>query len=124
MGEKIMELKQISDDVRGKIWVFNWNGKDYLLIFTKTGYLRGGEIHEGKQYNILLEGEMTWFTKGTYSRKLCVAPEYIETPKGYPHMMEALTDCLMLEWREKPVEQPMKYYKPFRKIIEAKMDAI
>ena len=114
--------KEKYEDSRGFVQVLEFKGQEYLLIYTKKGYMRGGEIHRGRQYNVLLQGSISWTIGGkeeiiygpTYIKETIYAPAYIVTPSNTPHMMDSLTDTLMLEWRELPLEKPVNYYKPFR----------
>ena len=108
---------EIRCDLRGWVKIMKVN-KDYLLIFTKKGCKRGGEIHVGWQYNVLIEGQAYW-TIGN-EKILYKAPALILTPPHMPHMMESITDTLILEWRQYPLEDPVNYYEPFRKIILGK----
>uniref|UniRef100_A0A6M3XY28 Uncharacterized protein n=1 Tax=viral metagenome TaxID=1070528 RepID=A0A6M3XY28_9ZZZZ len=117
-------VKDIRSDSRGFVLILEFRGKEYLLFFTKAGFMRGGELHRGKQYNMLLEGKVKWtqiIHEKCLSHIIC-APSFIRTLKETPHMMESITDSLMLEWREFPIEKPVNYYKPYREIIKAKME--
>lgn len=119
-----MEVTKLQSDSRGDVFLIDQDGEEILLIFTKKGYLRGGEIHEGSQYNFIVKGKVKW-TYHTHSGDWDDVVGEGETnfvPKGIPHMMEALEDTIMMEWRELPVEKPMNYYEPFRNIVEAKRD--
>ena len=119
MDEDLRFLEEHHDS-RGSTLVFRYNEKDYLLVFTKKGYLRGGEIHEGYQQNVVLSGIVEWIT--LFNTATYTAPDTIVTTKRIPHMMKSLTDSLILEWREKPLENPVNYHKPYRDIITAKME--
>lgn len=109
-------------DARGSTFVFRLFGIDHLLIYTKAGYSRGGEIHEGYQVNETLFGSVKWVTPNA---EYHLYPHAINSPfviiKGEPHMMESVTDSLVWERREKPLENPVNYYKPYRDSIEARM---
>jgi hypothetical protein len=110
----------MASDTRGEVSVTPFMGRDYLVIYTKKGYMRGGEIHAGRQYNVLVEGTVRWVTlrkkDATYA-----APALFVTEAEMPHMMESLTDSVMIEWREKPLENPVNYYKPYRMMVEERM---
>lgn len=119
-------VTNILEDKRGIIKIEELCGKEYLFIFTRKGYLRGGEIHRGWQRNIILSGSVRWSTtkflgskEVTYfSERFFSSNDIILTPAEVPHMMEALEDTLMLEWREFPIENPVEYYRPYRDMIE------
>ena len=115
-------LKLVNDlnDKRGTMLILNDGEKDYLVIYTKAGYLRGGEIHEGYQQNVVLSGIVEWTTPdGTTTHSVS---DVISTTKHIPHLMTSLTDSLIVEWREKPLENPVNYYEPYRSIIRKKME--
>jgi len=118
-GENKKMFKQVQEDSRGSVSVMEFNGTDYLLVRTKRGYYRGGEIHKGRQYNVLLVGHQEWWIGE--ERKKFYAPVLIIVPSHTPHMMYSCSeiDSLMIEWREQPLENPVNYYRPFRKIVEA-----
>lgn len=121
MSEEILRRVFASSDSRGWVVVWEFKGQEILMIYTKKGYMRGGEIHKGRQWNVILQGAVDWTIgfESLYKKESYYAPAYIAVPKDQPHMMEALTDTLMIEWREYPLEEPVNYYKPFRdKIIE------
>ena len=119
MDEDLSFLEE-HHDARGSTLVFRYGGKDYLVVFTKKGYFRGGEVHEGYQQNVVLSGIVEWTT--TFNTVTYTAPDIIVTTKHVPHMMKSVTDSLILEWREKPLENPVNYHKPYRDIIKAKME--
>jgi len=121
MSEEILRRIFVSSDSRGWVVVWEFKGQEILMIYTKKGYMRGGEIHKGRQWNIILQGAVNWIIQQKYMfplHQLYYSSAYIVTPKEIPHMMEALTDTLMIEWREYPLEQPVNYYKSFRDLIE------
>ena len=109
-------------DERGNVVVLSDGETDYLLIYTKKGYLRGGELHGGEQYNVLLKGEVRWFIDEQLPVKQLEPFQTIG--KETPHMMESLTDSVMLEWREYPIEKPVNYYKPYRKQILERIEEL
>ena len=116
---KYLKLVNDLNDKRGTIIILNDGKKDYLMIYTKAGYLRGGEIHEGYQQNVVLSGIVEWTTPdGTTTHSVSDA---IFTTKGTPHLMKSVTDSLIVEYREHPLENPVNYYEPYRKLIREKM---
>jgi len=104
-----VKLEKIHEDKRGEIYCFDINGKEFLLLSTKKGFSRGGEIHDRNQYLIVLEGEIEVMlydvdnkTEGISHRYNPVGQgELVKIPIGTPHYMTALTDSLVLEWKGK-----------------------
>jgi len=118
--EEDLSFLEEHHDVRGSTLVFRYSGKDYLIVFTKAGYFRGGEIHEGYQQNVILSGIVEWTTPDETTTHS--VSNVIFTTKNTPHLMTSVTDSLIVEWREKPLENPVNYYNPYRDIIKAKME--
>ena len=118
MGKYLKLVDDLSDN-RGTILVFSDGEKDYLIIYTKAGYMRGGEIHEGWQQNVILNGIIEWITPDQTSTHN--VSDVIVTTKHIPHMMESVTDSLMVEWREKSLETPVNYHEPYRTLIKKRM---
>ena len=119
MGKYIKIVDDLHDR-RGNILITSHGGVDYLLIHTNKGYLRGGEIHRGTQYNLLISGKIRWTTPE--NEIIYTTPTLFTTPGDTPHMMESLTDSLILEWREYPIENPPNYYDPYRSLIKRSME--
>lgn len=111
-------FKLIHRDKRGKIWIAEFMGKEYLLLETKAGFYRGGDYHQTRQTDIVLRGSILWvMKKNGYSTTRYMRERDINVnPPLLPHMMISITDSLVLEWLEEP--QPNKtYYKSYRDII-------
>ena len=119
MGKYIKAVDDLTDR-RGNIYIVQHLDTDYLLIHTEEGYLRGGETHDGWQMNALLKGTILWVTPE--KEHIYTALSLIRTEAGVPHMMKSLTDSLMLEWRERPLEIPVNYYEPYRILIKKCME--
>ena len=118
MGKYLKLVDDLSDS-RGTIMILNDGTQDYLIIYTKAGYLRGGEIHEGWQQNVILNGIVEWITPDQTTTHTVF--DSIVTTKHIPHMMESVTDSVMVEWREKPIENPVNYHEPYRALIKKRM---
>jgi len=118
MGKHLRLVNDLNDD-RGTTLVFTDGERDYLLIYTRKGYLRGGEMHTGAQYNSVLNGLIKWDVPGS-TTILSSATTHV-TPKEVPHIMESLTDSLMVEWRENPLENPVNYYEPYRSLVRKRI---
>ena len=114
------KLKLLQEDKRGSVHLFKFDGKEHLLIYTKAGYYRGGEIHLGRQTNMMIYGEVDWCMGGKLSRT--ISPVTVTIPAHTPHMMYSISDSLMIEFREFPLEKPVVYYEPYRKIVKKNMD--
>jgi len=117
-----MEIVKVSDNKRGEIWKIESGKRTYFLSITKKGYGRGGDIHDGIQYNYVLEGSFKVLFKYPKEEKEFIqkANEYVEVPPEIPHVWIALEDSLMLEWHEKPLPpvEKKRYYEPYRRMIE------
>jgi len=118
MGKHLRLVDDLNDD-RGTILVFTDGERDYLLIYTNEGYMRGGEVHTGAQYNSVLKGLIKWDTPDS-TTILSSATVHV-TQKETPHMMESLTDSLMVEWRENPLENPVNYHEPYRSLVKKRV---
>jgi len=123
---KAKDYELISNDVRGKIWRLEVDGKEYILMYTVKGEVRGGDFHKSVQHDFALKGrvffiEKTCLTcpdgKGENLRVVHPGQEII-LAVGVPHMMVSFDESLVLEWLEGPFEKT--YYRPFRDKIEAK----
>jgi quercetin dioxygenase-like cupin family protein len=114
-------LSELFSDVRGKILKLELNGKEFVILVTKKGYLRGGDFHKSVQHDVVLEGAVRFFWREDgIERKLQLTEGMsISFKPGVPHMLEAIEDSIVLEWLEGPFEK--EYYKPYREIIERAM---
>jgi len=118
-----MQIKKVSENKRGKIWRIELD-RVFFLSFTKEGKYRGGDIHNGVQFNLILEGKgefriLNPITK--QERRIILDKDsFIKIPRGYPHVFKALSDSWMLEWHEKPLPpyEEKQFYKPYRKLVE------
>lgn len=111
-------FKLINKDKRGRIWLCEFMGKEYLLLETKAGFYRGGDFHQTIQTDVVLHGTIRWFEDdGVFSHgRYMIEGDININPALIPHMMFSITDSLILEWLEKP-QQKKTYYKPFRDIV-------
>lgn len=113
-----LELVFEGEDSRGKVWSFMIGDIEYILFYTKKGYMRGGDYHSAKQYNTVLQGKILFITKklGMEFPNTYEDGQSVTTEKNIPHYMLSLTDSWMLEWHQLP--KTRKIYEPFRKIVE------
>ena len=117
-------VKTIQEDTRGKITLVTIGDREHLIVFTNKGFLRGGEIHDGKQTIVILTGRTLWtYNRSDINWNNCLDEGDVKViPAGTAHMMKALTDTTMIEIKECPRENPVNYFEPFRKIVEEKRD--
>ncbi|TAL57745.1 MAG: hypothetical protein EPN86_01435 [Nanoarchaeota archaeon] len=108
-------------DLRGEIHRLNVKGVKFNALFTKKGALRSGDYHPVVQYNIVLKGKLQiTLRKGNKDVKMIKKPgELIKIPPNTPHLYKFLADSVILEWWGGPFK--VKYYQPYRKIIEASL---
>lgn len=117
----MIDLKKIHEDKRGIIWKLSYNNKDYFISFTRKGYARGGDIHNGKQYNAILYGNL--LVKEKYDvdiESILKGGDFIVINKNVPHVFIALKDSLMLEWHEYRLGEyeNKRFYKPYRELCK------
>jgi len=110
--------KYMGKTLRGKVWAFQLSEDptdELLIFFTPQGAVRGGDYHKHRQYNIVVRGEVKFFErygpdievegKGKISGEkvtyLTEGDMKVFEP-GIPHWFLALTDCIMIEFFEKP----------------------
>lgn len=113
----------VKTDARGEICISTLAGKEFNAIYTKQGYLRGGHFHQYDQYCAILSGEfkVTYRRNDTDEVLTKKANDYFVIPATVPHLFEALTDCVFVEWMDHPYESTT--YEPYRKLVEDKMRA-
>lgn len=113
-----MEIEKIHEDKRGSLHRILFRGKEFLIVFTKKGMLRGGDYHKSTQHDVVLIGWMEFRYKkdGQEQIKTLKAGEMIHFEPGVPHMFTAKEDTLILEWLDGEFEK--SYYEPYRKLVE------
>jgi len=134
--EKILQLtienktELVHKDHRGKIWRLEIDGKEYIIMETARGELRGGDYHQTAQHDLVLKGKILWIEKTCLSceegkgedTRVVKEGEEITSKPNVPHMMVSFGGpSLVLEWLEGSFEK--QYYKPFRDKIEAGVKA-
>lgn len=118
-----MNLTKIHSDQRGDISIltgFN-NYPEATIFYTKSGYCRGGCIHNiHDEYICVLEGTVDYAfgTKsGNKVHKIRLNDgETHQIPKGTPHYFYSVTDSMVMEWGASPEEKAIKH-ELFRKIV-------
>ena len=79
-----------------------FGGKQFHLIATKAGILRGGDFHDSVSGVIMLSGTGTWFIKegNGIVEKPQKENELLNIPPKISHYFKAETNCLFIEWLE------------------------
>ena len=120
----------VSNDERGWIrkLVCNDNPEQIIwLSFTRKGYARGGDIHDGRQFNTVIKGDFLIKLKfsdndeSKNSFRIWTGKSII-IPKDIAHVFIALEDTLMIEWHdhELPPYEKKRFYEPYRKLCKEK----
>lgn len=111
-----MSLEHFKDH-RGEIRRYEIEGTNFNALYTKEGCYRSGDYHPVTQFDMILKGkiEVTTLVNG-----IDVINQYenclVTIPSNVPHLFKALTDCVMIEWWDGPLE--VNYYQPYRKFIK------
>lgn len=113
-----MKLEKVHEDERGSIHRLLFKGKEFIILFTRKGYLRGGDYHKSKQHDVVLVGEMKFRYRinGKDYSKTLGAGEMTHFEPHVPHMFSAKEDTVIVEWLEGEFEK--SYYQPYRKLVE------
>jgi len=115
----MIKLFHILEDERGMIYKISAD-KDYWLSYTKRGFARGGDIHDGCQFNAILKGK--FLVKMMYPdgevKRLLLEGQSIVIPNDIPHMFIALEDSYMIEWHDHklPPYEKKRFYEPYRRL--------
>jgi len=119
----LVTFEKLHEDKRGEIYRIEHNGKEYLLLTIKKGYIRGGDYHKTKQHDVVLMGRVavTKYVDGKDIREEYGENQVVIMDEGVPHMIEALTEeALLLEWLEGDFEK--KFFEPYRKLVMKRME--
>jgi len=118
----MVKMRKIFEDKRGEINLFEIGGREFLLFFTKKDALRGGHIHDLREYCAILEGSIERHLMIDDQDQIDVLNEgdFSIVPPKIPHLVKALTDCWMIEWHEYPKNRII--YEPYRKLVERYLD--
>jgi len=117
-----MFVEKISVNGRGTIFRIIVGKEIYWWSFTANGHGRGGDIHDGRQYNVVIKGKflvkMMYPEEGEVERVL-LEGDSIVIPNDIPHVFIALEDSWMLEWHDHklPPFKDKRYYEPYRKLV-------
>ncbi len=117
-----MKFEEIHEDQRGTIHGMWLDDREYIVLFTKKGHIRGGDYHKTKQYDVVLSGKMNINWKESISPNskehsitltegdmICFEPDN-------PHMFIAMEDTLMVEWLVGDFEK--SFYEQYRRLVK------
>jgi hypothetical protein len=108
-------------DIRGEIHNIKVNNNQRInVLYTKAGFLRSGDIHPNVQCDFIFSGRVKVWTllkDGSTSITSYEKHDFIEIPKGVPHIFEFVEDTVMAEWWE-PQGFQAWFYKPYREIVD------
>jgi len=112
-----MKIEKVHEDERGSIHRILFKGKEFIILSTKKGFLRGGDYHKSKQHDVVLTGKMEFRYKinGKEQTKTLGAGEMIHFEPNVPHMFSAKEDTLIVEWLDGKFEK--SYYQPYRRLV-------
>lgn len=117
-----MKIEKVNEDKRGEIWKIDTGKKVLFLAKTFKGYARGGDIHRGKQYTLILEGRMEVRMKYPEREEIrnLEKNEMIIAPAEIPHVFIALEETVFLEWHEKPLPpyNKKRFYPAYRRLCK------
>lgn len=112
----MLKMEKVHEDYRGEIYVITGLEKDIVVNTTKKGYARGGCYHtQNDEHFVVVKGMVRLFVDTHEEVYHPGMTEYI--PKGSPHMMKALTDCVTMEWGS-TLEEKGTYDEKFRNAVE------
>lgn len=120
-----MFVELINTDKRGKIYGIVLD-KIYWLSYTNKDYGRGGDIHNGQQFNIVLKGKflvkMRFPTEEV--KRAVLEGQSIVIPDNVPHVFIALEDSIMIEWHDHklPPYKDKRFYEPYRRLCGVKQN--
>ena len=118
MSELQIGFKLVHKDKRGCLYVLTYDEQEVLVVTTKTGFSRGGDLHDDIQYNIVLDGklEWRWLYDGKEVKKIFRKNDIIKTNPNTPHMMVALVPTLMMEFHSEGC--PRRRCEDYRPIVD------
>ncbi|HEC65545.1 MAG TPA: cupin domain-containing protein [bacterium] len=90
-----MNLRQVSKDERGEIYILTKEGELCNILITKAGKARGGCIHKVDEHLIVLKGEIELFL---YNQgKIFKEGECVTIPSTTPHYFKSIIDSVVSE---------------------------
>ena len=115
-----MRLELVQKDKRGEVYKLIVDNQTYWLSQTTKGHARGGDIHDGNAFVLIIEGKCE--IRLTYPEreeiKQFSAPMIIDIPADVPHLFLALENSFLLERydQELPPYEKKRFYEPYRKL--------
>ena len=112
----VVEFELLGDD-RGSMFLFLFKERDIKLCEILKGRSRGGDIHpEADQFDLVVHGkiELREMTPTGERIKILNEKDLVTIKKGIPHVLIALEDSLIVEWRNGPFTREI--YEPYRKL--------
>lgn len=109
----------VFEDIRGKIERKEFGGNKFNIIETKKGFMRSGDLHKNRQFDLVLSGRIELWTldKDGATKKEIVSPnQLVVLGKNVPHLFHFLENTVMIEYWDGPFEA--WFYKPYRDIID------
>ena len=122
-------MNLVSEDKRGQIYEIGViDGQHVNILVTKAGFMRGGHFHDYPEEFYVLWGELHWTeaptpvgNPGTVNNTQYAMGGLMKSQPGIPHMLYAITDSVVVEFR--PEHTPFKAtdYEPMRKLIREQL---
>jgi mannose-6-phosphate isomerase-like protein (cupin superfamily) len=113
-----MKLDIVHKDERGFIYSLteDMDSEEISVMSCNSGYARGGCIHNlHDEHFVLYEGELEYHLGND---TIIMKPgDTVTVPKGTPHYIVAIKNCLFSEWGCAVSEKKDKHL-PTRKIVE------
>lgn len=109
----------VFEDIRGKIERKEFGGNKFNIIETKKGFMRSGDLHKNRQFDLVLSGKIElWILQkdGTTKKEIINPNQLVVLGKNVPHLFHFLEDTVMIEYWDGPFEA--WFYKPYRDIID------
>lgn len=113
-----MKLESIQTDDRGSISILTGfqNYPEVTIFTTKSGYARGGCIHNiHDEFVCVIEGSIDYY-EGNHKFSLNEG-QTIMIPRGTPHYFFSKKNSVVLEWGASPEEKKVKHSE-MRKIVD------
>ena len=116
-------VRWIHRDIRGEIFCFYKDGREYTLLTTRKGFARGGCVHpRSTEHAVILKGCVEYYVsygKGNTAIDLTYkeGDSILPIPPNAPHYLLALEDSMTLEWGAEPEEKAMKH-PVWRDVVE------
>lgn len=118
-----LHLEKTTDDARGKIIMFNHNGKKINIIEIKKSFARGGHFHPFPTEHVLILGTVEYREENIQTKKeeirIIRAPSVIKTAPNIAHLFVALDDVVFAEVFDK--DYSATNYPKYRNIVEKKL---